>query len=134
MGRAEGVVFALVALGEAGEPATLAERADARTPAGQDLMRIGLVAHIPDQPILRGLEEIVQGHGQLDDAEPRAQMAAGDGDGIDRLLPQLVGELAELGGLEPAQIGRNFHRIEEGCLALGRQGLILRIRGDRSPP
>ena len=134
MGRAEGVVFALVALGEAGQPAALAERPDARPPAGQDLMRIGLVAHIPDQPVLRGLEEIVERHGQLDDAEPGAQMAAGDGDGIDRLLPQLVGELAELGSLEPAQIGRNFHCIEEGGLALSRQGLFLRIRRRQESP
>ena len=52
MRRAEGVVLALGALGEAGQPAALAQRADAVAPAGQDLVRIGLVADIPDQPVV----------------------------------------------------------------------------------
>jgi hypothetical protein len=39
------------ALGEAGQAAALAQRADAVAPAGQDLVRIGLVADVPDQPV-----------------------------------------------------------------------------------
>jgi hypothetical protein len=49
MGGAERVVFALGALGEAGEAAALAQRADAVAAAGEDLVRIGLVADVPDQ-------------------------------------------------------------------------------------
>ena len=41
MRGAERVVFALGALGEAGQPAALAQRADAVAPAGQNLVRIG---------------------------------------------------------------------------------------------
>ena len=52
MRRAERVVFAFGAPGEAGKPALLAQRADAVAPAGQDLVRIGLVADIPDQPVV----------------------------------------------------------------------------------
>ena len=53
MRRAERVVFALRAPGEAGQPAALAQRADAVAPAGEDLVRIGLVADVPDQPVAR---------------------------------------------------------------------------------
>ena len=66
------------ALGEAGKPAFLAQRADAVAAAGQDLVRIGLVADIPDQPVVRRVEDVVQRDRQLDDAEAGAEMAAGD--------------------------------------------------------
>ena len=44
----ERIVFALGALGETREPAALAERANAVAAAGEDLVRIGLVADVPD--------------------------------------------------------------------------------------
>jgi hypothetical protein len=37
--------------------------------AGQDLVRIGLVADIPDQPVARRVEDMVQRDGELDHAE-----------------------------------------------------------------
>ena len=46
------IVVALGATGEAGEAGLLAKGADALAAAGQDLVRIGLVADVPDQPIL----------------------------------------------------------------------------------
>ena len=44
----------------------------------------------------------MQRNRQLDHAEPGAQVTAGDRDSVDRLLPQLVGKLAQLGFLELA--------------------------------
>ena len=117
MGRAERIVFALAALGEAGEAAALAQGADAVAPSGQDLVRIGLVADIPDQRVARRVEEMVQGDGELDDAEPGAEMPAGDGDRVDRLGPQLVRELLQLPGCEAAQIGGLAMRSSKGCAA-----------------
>ena len=90
MRGAERVVLALGALGEAGQAAALAQGADAVAAAGQDLVRIGLVADVPDQPVARGVEDLVQGDGQLDDAEAGAQMAAGHRHRVDGLLAQLV--------------------------------------------
>ena len=72
--------------GEARQPARLAQRADALAPAGQDLVRVGLVADVPDQPVVRRVEHVVQGHGQLDHAQPGAEMPAGHRDRVDRLL------------------------------------------------
>ena len=113
MRRAERVVFALGAPGEAGKAAALAQRADAVAAAGQDLVRIGLVADVPDQPVVRRVEDVVQRDGQLDDAEAGAEMAAGDRDRVDRLLPQLVGELLQLVVLKRAQIRRRLDTIEQ---------------------
>ena len=84
MRRAERVVFALGALGEAGQAAALAQRADAVAPAGQDLVRIGLVADVPDQPVVRRVEHVVQRHRQFDHAEAGAEMPAGDRHRVDR--------------------------------------------------
>ena len=55
MRGAERVVFALRALGEAGQAAALAQRADAVAAAGEDLVRIGLVADVPDRCGRRGV-------------------------------------------------------------------------------
>ena len=71
-------------------------RADAVAPAGQDLVRIGLVADVPDQPVMRRVEDVVERHGQLDHAEAGAEMAAGDRHGVDQLRAQLVGELPQI--------------------------------------
>jgi hypothetical protein len=43
-------------------------------------------------------------------------MAARDCHRIDRLLPQLVGELAQLSALQAAQIRRGLDQVEQGGL------------------
>ena len=117
MRGAERVVFALGALGEAGEAAALAQRADAVAPAGQNLVRIGLMADVPDEAVARRVEHVVQRDRQFDDAETGAEMAAGDGDGIDRLLAQFVGKLTQLARLRAGGGLRAFVRIEQGRFA-----------------
>ena len=77
MRGAERIVVALGALGEPVKSLALADLADAGTAACQNLVRIGLVADIPDQAIVRRVEHIMEGNGQLDDAQPGAEMAAG---------------------------------------------------------
>ena len=79
--RAERVIFAFAALGEAGQAAALPQGADPVAPAGDDLVRIGLVADIPDQPVFGRVEDIVDRHGQFDHAKARTQMPAGGADG-----------------------------------------------------
>jgi hypothetical protein len=41
-------------------------------------VRIGLVADVPDEPVVRRVEDVVQRDGQFDDAEAGAEMAAGE--------------------------------------------------------
>ena len=129
MRRAERVVLALGALGEAGEAAALAQGADAVAPAGEDLVRIGLVADVPDQPVARGVEDPVQGDGELDDAEPGAQVAAGHRHGVDRLLPQLVDQLAQVLLGNGAQVRGRLDPIEQR-----RLGGLVHVHSPRPYP
>ena len=114
MGGPERVIFAFGSLGEAGKPAAHAERTDAVAPAGQDLVRVGLVTDVPEQPVFRRVEHVVQGHRQLDHAEPGAEMAACDGDRVDGFRPQLVGQLTQLPAFQAAQVRRRLDQVEQG--------------------
>jgi hypothetical protein len=122
MGGAEGVVFAFRASGEAGKSALLAQRADAVAPARQDLVRIALVADIEDQPVVRRVEDAVDGDRQFDHAEPGAEMPAGARYRIDHLVPDFACKLRQVAILELAQVGgigdlveqRGFRRLCHG--------------------
>jgi hypothetical protein len=114
MGGAEGVVLALAALGEAGQAAGLAQGANAVAAAGQDLVRIGLVADVPDESVARRVEDVVQGDSQLDHAQARAEVAARYRDGIDGLGAKLLGDLEQLALGNPAQILRDVDAVEQG--------------------
>ena len=101
-------------------PLPMPQRADAVAAAGENLVRIGLMADVPDNPVPRGVEYVVQGDRELDHAETGAKVPAGDGDRIDGLGPQFVGDLPELAFLEPPEVVRGVDLIKEG--RLGRFG------------
>src|SRR5215472_7646180 len=113
MRRAERVVFAFRALGKTGQPAALADRANAVAAAGQDLVRVCLMADIPNQPVARRVENIVQRYRQLDDAEAGAEMTAGYRDGVDQFRPQFVRQLPKVFLRQLAQIGRKIDLVEQ---------------------
>ena len=92
---AERIVFAFVPLGEAIEAAILSDLADAATRAGQNLAGTGLVAYVPNQPVARRVEDVVERHGQFNDAKPGAEVAARLGRRIDGLGAQFIGKLCE---------------------------------------
>ena len=106
MGGAEGVVDALVAARKAGNAAQLAQRMHPVAAAGQDLVRVGLMADIPDDAVFRRIERIMQRNRQLDRAEVGRQMAAGLGDRVDDEMAQLPGQRFQLGPRQFAQIRR----------------------------
>ena len=126
MRGAERVVFALGALGEAGQAAARAQGADAVAAAGQDLVRIGLVADVPDQPVAGRIEHVVQRNRQLDHAKAGAEMAAGHRDGIDRLLAQLVRHLAKLARLELPEVVRGLDLVEQWGLGGNSHAMLLK--------
>ena len=130
MRGAERVVFAFGALGETGQAAALAQRANAVAPAGENFVRIGLVADVPDQPVGRRVEHGMQRDGQFHHAEPGAEMAAGLSDRVDGLVAQLVGQLLELLRRQVLQIARYVDAIEQGGLgSLGQKQLQYRLFG-----
>src|ERR1700676_4497000 len=125
MRGAERVVFALGALGETGQAAALAQRADAVAAVGEDLVRIGLMADVPNEPVGRRIEHVVQRDGQLDDAEPGAEMAAGDGDRVDRLAPQFVCDLPQLTRFEASEVLGGLNLVEQWGLGRNRHATLL---------
>jgi len=111
----EGIVLALGPLGEAREASTLTQRTDPVPAAREDLVRVGLVADIPDQAVLRGVEHVVQRHRQLDHPEPRAQMPSRHGDGADRFRPQLVRDLLKAVLRQLTEVSGRLDGVEERC-------------------
>jgi len=111
--RAEGIVFALRTLGEARKPAALTQRADAVTPPGDDLVRVALVAHVPHQLVVRRVEDIMDRDSQFDHAEAGAKVPARCADGVDHFGAQFIGQLAELFGLEAAQVVGSVDEVEQ---------------------
>jgi hypothetical protein len=55
----------------------------------------------------------VQRRGQFHNAEPGAEMAAGDGNRIDGFLAEFVGDLPDLIDLELTQVVRGADRVEK---------------------
>src|SRR5207244_11389746 len=116
--------------GEAGKSVALAQGPDAVATAGQNLVRIGLMADVPDQPVLRRIEHIVKGNRQLDHPQAGAEMAAGDRHCIHGSLAQFVGELAEVAALQAAHVSRRLDQIKErGLGGLGHEGRLRRRMG-----
>ena len=69
-------------------------------------MRISLVADVPDDAILRRVENVVQRDRQFDHAKAGPEMAARHRDGADCFGAQFVGELSEITLFQLAQTGR----------------------------
>ena len=69
-------------------------------------MRVSLVADVPDNAILRRVENVVQRDRQFDHAKAGAEMTARHRDGTDRFGAQFVCELSEVTLFQLAQTGR----------------------------
>ena len=68
MAAVEDVVRRLGAAREAADPVELAQRPEPLEAAGQQLVRVGLVAGVPDDPVARRLEQAMERDRQLHDA------------------------------------------------------------------
>ena len=76
----EQVVGAFVRIGIAHQAAVGADRGKLAVAAGDQLVRIDLMAGVPDQPVAAEVERRVQGQAELDDAQVRSKMGRAIGD------------------------------------------------------
>ena len=113
MRRAKRVIFAFGAPGETAQAPALPQRADAVASAGDDLVRVGLMADVPDQFVAGRVEYIMQRDGELDHAKRRSQMPTGHRHCRDDLLAELVGKLRQLIFRQPTEVGWELHRVEQ---------------------
>ncbi len=107
------VVLGLGPARVAGDATLLPEPGEALHPASQQLVHVRLVAGVPDDRIGRGVEHTVQGDGQLDDAEIRAQVAAVARHGLDQELPDFAGEYGQFVRGQRLDISRTPDRLEQ---------------------
>ena len=106
MRGAEGVVIALGTSRKAGQAPELAQARHAIAAAGEDLVRIGLMAHVPHQPVVRGIEDVMQGDRQFHRAQVGAEVAPGARNAVQDKGAQLLGQRRQLGACQLAQVGR----------------------------
>ena len=102
----EDIVCGFTAAREPPDAVELTERPEALQAASQELVRVGLVARVPHDPVTGRLEQPVERDRQLHDAQGRPQVTAGRRDGLDDGLADLESQLGQLDLVHPAQIGR----------------------------
>jgi hypothetical protein len=71
------------------------------------------MAYIPDQSVTGRVEDVVQGHGQFDDAKTGSEVTTGHRNSTDRLGSQFIGHLSELTIIQVPKIGGRFDGVEE---------------------
>ena len=129
MRGAERVVLALAAPGEARQAAALAEGADAVAPAGQDLVRIGLVADIPDaagRAACRTRSAAPRSVRRRRARRPRWPPVT---DTAEIVSWRSSSASWRNGSAQPAQVGWNVNGVEQGqwaghdCIILPREAL-----------
>jgi hypothetical protein len=76
-------------------------------------VRVALVADVPHELVARRVEDVVQGHGQLHHAEPRADVPPRARAHVDEALADLVRERAQVVAREGLEVGRRLDAVEE---------------------
>ena len=95
MPRTEAVVLALVALQESGNAALLTQRAELLVAAGNQLVHVSLVAHVPNKFVVRSIKNVMQGERKLDNAQAGRQMSAVLSNLTNNRLADLLGKLLQ---------------------------------------
>ena len=96
MGRAKGVVRTFAALGKTRQSVQLPERRHRLASTGENLVRIALVADVPDQAIVRRVITIMKRNAQLNAAKIRRQMTTGFRNRIKNKGPELLRQRGQL--------------------------------------
>src|SRR5262245_16740564 len=74
------------------------------------------MSNVPDDPVARRVEDVVQRYRELHHAQPGPEMTARDGHGRNGLVTQLVGELTQLVFRHAPQIIRRRNAIKQRSL------------------
>ena len=110
---AKGIVRAFRTLRETAYAILHPVLAECLATAGDELMGIGLVTHIEDKLVLRGVIDIVKTHHKFDGTEARAEMSRIHGTALDHVMTYLSTELAKLIHAEILDIRRAFHPVQK---------------------
>ena len=106
MTRTEMIETTLGALEISGHSMLLAERPEVVVPAGDQLVGVGLMTHIPDHTIVVEIEGLIEGKRELNDTEPRAEMPTAGGHHLEVTFANLTSDVLKLSDAESVQLIR----------------------------
>ncbi len=95
-------------------------------------MDVGLVTGIPEDDIARGFEDPVQGEGDLDNPEVRAEVSPGRGHLTNEELPHLLSEDRKVLVRESTQVVRGGDAVEQTHAALASRPRAVAARSTPS--
>ena len=110
------VVGAFFPLGKTAEAAFSAQRGKLFFAACDDLMRIGLMADIPDQLVVRRVENIMKRQSQLHGAQRRGQMPAVGGDCVNDQLANFLSQSIHFSDAEFAEVNRIVDLLQHAVI------------------
>ncbi len=122
MADPESVVDALRSSREGRQTSLVLDRLELVAASGQDLVRIGLVADVPEQPVMRRVEHVVKRDRQLDRAQTGREMPAALGHRVDQEVTQFSRHGGELRFRQRTQVHRRVDRGEQRVAFGGGHG------------
>ena len=93
---AKGIEFALGTGKKSAQAAILAQGGKTLPSTGQQFVRIGLMARIPDKAVTRGVKTSVEGNRQFDGAQTCSKMPAKRSNRFKNNFPDFLGQLREI--------------------------------------
>mmetsp|Transcript_30941 Transcript_30941/g.67598 ORF Transcript_30941/g.67598 Transcript_30941/m.67598 type:complete len:315 (-) Transcript_30941:278-1222(-) len=114
MAGTERVVLALRALCERSEPIGLAESLHLLAAAGENLVGVRLVTHVPDDLVLGQVENLMQSHCELNDAQAGPKMTSCVAHVVDHVCTEFLGQLVELRQVKVLHVNREVDGVQEG--------------------
>ena len=96
MRRPKGVIGAFGSFGKPRQTALLAQGPNTVAPPSQNLVRIALMRHVPDDFVARRVKHRMQRHGQFNHTQPGPKMTAGFRHGGNRFRPQFARDLTQI--------------------------------------
>ena len=123
----EGVEFRLGAFREAGQAVLLPHGENFVAAAGENLVRVALVAHVPHQPVVGGVEQVMQGHGQFHHAEAGAEVPAGATHGVEQVGAQFVHHLLKVRFGQSPQVRRRAYAVQQRRVGAGQRNVGKRL-------
>src|SRR5690348_15806782 len=105
MAGVERIVFTFFSLTESAQSAELTNEHEWFAPAGKELMRVRLIAGIPDDLNGRCIKKELQGNCELDHTQIRSQLSADISDRSDNLLANFLAQCRKSVRRQPFQMG-----------------------------
>ena len=111
---AKGIVNTLFTTWKTAQTTNLAHAGHLLVAASQDFVGIGLMAHIPHQPVFRRVENVMESHRQLDRSQVGAEMSAGLRNRLNQTLTQLFGQRGQVVSGQFSKLRWGLNPIKQG--------------------